>query len=227
MRRRTSTLFHAPGEFYLEDRWRDASEVTRALDSTSIGGVARFLEALSALERQRLVPITLVAHSAGALVANEMVRRCPALPFHNIVYLAAACSIRDWSVAVLPHLAAHPGSRFYNLSLHPVNEVGEINAADLAPRGSLLVWIDEFLAHPETVQDRMMGRWENIIQATCLIPRKVRRQVTLKAFSTGPPAAHGPQEHSDFAETVFWNPDLWKAGASWRAEFWQSVRRGE
>ena len=225
MRRRTSTLFQAPEEFYLEDRWHDAGEVTRALDHNSTGGVARLLEALRALERKRLVPITLVAHSAGALVANEMIRRCPELPFRNIVYLSAACSIRDWDVAVVPYLSAHPESQFYNLSLHPANEAGETNAADLAPRGSLLVWIDEFLAHPETVQDRTLGRWENIIQATHLVPRDVRRQVTLKAFSAGAPASHGPQAHNDFTETAFWNSDLWQADTAWRAEFWQPARR--
>lgn len=224
MRRRTSTLFRSPEEFYLEDRWRNAGEVTRTLDSGSRGGVARLLEALRALEKRRPVPITLVAHSAGALVANEMIRRCPDLPFRDIVYLAAACSIRDWDVAVVPYLASHPDSRFFNLSLHPANEAGETNAADLAPRGSLLVWIDEFLAHPETVQDRMLGRWENILQATHLIPRGTRRQVTLKAFSAGNPATHGPQAHSDFTETTFWDPAFWQADAPWRAEFWQRAR---
>ncbi|MBI5820149.1 MAG: hypothetical protein HZA88_14290 [Verrucomicrobia bacterium] len=224
MRRRTSTLFRAPEEFYLEDRWRNTNEVTRVLDNGSCGGMAQFLEAIRSLEKLRPLPITLVAHSAGTLVANEMIRRCPELPFRNIVYLAAACSIRDWDVAVVPYLAAHPESRFYNLSLHPSNEVGEANAGDLAPRGSLLAWIDEFLAHPETVQDRTLGRWENIIQATHLIPRGARPQVTLKAFSAGDATRYGPQEHSDFSETAFWNPVLWQADAPWKAEFWQRTR---
>ena len=227
MRRRTSTLFHAPGEFYLEDRWRHTNEVARTLDSGPRGAVAQLLEALRALEKRRPVPITLVAHSAGSLVANEMIRRCPDLPFQNIVYLAAACSIRDWDVAVVPYLAAHPEARFYNLSLHPANEVGEANAADLVPRGSLLVWIDEFLAHPESVQDRTLGRWENIVQATHLIPRGVRHQVTLKVFSAGKPLTHGPQDHGDFSDTAFWNPGLWQADAPWTAEFWQKARRTE
>ena len=227
MRRRSSTLFHAPEEFYLEDRWHNTNEVVRTLDAGSSGAVAQLLEALRALEKRRSVPITLVAHSAGALVANEMIRQCPELPFQNIVYLAAACSIRDWGVAVVPYLAAHPETRFYNLSLHPANEVAEANAADLVPRGSLLVWIDEFLAHPETVQDRTLGRWENIIQATHLIPRGVRRQVTLKAFSAGGATTHGPQEHADFSDTAFWNPGLWQADAPWGAEFWQRARRAE
>lgn len=227
MRRRTSTLFRAPEEFYLEDRWRNPREVARALDNDSRGAVAQLLEALRALEKRRPVPITLVAHSAGSLVANEMIRRCPDLPFQNIVYLAAACSIRDWDVAVIPYLEAHPGARFHNLSLHPANEVSEANAADLVPRGSLLVWIDEFLAHPETVQDRTLGRWENIVQATHLIPRGVRHQVTLKAFSAGEALTHGPQEHGDFPDTAFWNPGLWQADAPWTAEFWQNARRSE
>ncbi|MFA6564144.1 MAG: hypothetical protein WCV00_19735 [Verrucomicrobiia bacterium] len=224
MRRRASTLFCAPAEFYLEDRWRDAGEVTRTLDSGPRGGVARFLEALCTLEKRRSIPITLVAHSAGALVANEMIRRCPELPFRDIVYLAAACSIRDWDMAVVPYLSAHPEARFHNLSLHPANEVSEANAGDLAPRGSLLVWIDEFFAHPETVQDRTLGRWENIIQATHLVPRGVRRQVTLKAFGADNANTNGPQTHSAFTDATFWNPDVWQASAPWRVEFWQCAR---
>ncbi len=227
MRRRTSTLFRAPEEFYLEDRWRNPGEVARTLDSDSRGAVARLLEALRVVEKRRPVPITLVAHSAGSLVANEMVRRGADLPFQNIVYLAAACSIRDWDVSVVSYLAAHPGTHFYNLSLHPANEVSEANAADLVPRGSLLVWIDEFLAHPETVQDRTLGRWENIMQATHLIPREVRPQVTLKAFSAGEALTHGPQEHGDFSDTTFWNPGFWQADAPWTTGFWQSARRNE
>ena len=71
--------------------------------------------------------------------------------------MGAACSIDDFTTSALPYLQRYPETQFYNLSLHPVAEVGEINLADLPPRGSLLVWLDNFLEHPVTEQERTLG----------------------------------------------------------------------
>jgi hypothetical protein len=48
--------------------------------------------------------------------------------------------------------------------LNPKAETGELQKKflDLPPRGSLLVWIDDFLSNPVHEQDRTMGRWTNL-----------------------------------------------------------------
>src|SRR5205807_7605742 len=96
--------------------------------------------------------ITLVGHSMGAIVLNELVRRSTTEGVHydNIVYMAAACSVRDFQRSVVPYMQRHTTTNFYNLCLHPVNEVRERHAADLVPRGSLLVWIDDMYSNPYT-----------------------------------------------------------------------------
>ena len=91
-------------------------------------------------------------------------------------------------------------------------------AWDLPPRGSLLVWLDDFLTDPQTPLDRTLGRWDNIITATEVIPNSVRGQVTLKAFSLAPynqappPVGQpdfGPQEHGQFRGRPYWCWEFW------------------
>jgi hypothetical protein len=82
--------------------------------------------------------------------------------------LAAACSIDDFSSSVLPYLREHTNTQFYSLSLHPVAEAGEwyLIAGDLVPRGSLLIWLDNFLMNPVTEQERTLGRWRNLFRTS-------------------------------------------------------------
>jgi hypothetical protein len=165
----------------------------------------------------------------GTIILCEMMRRWPTLPYTDVVFMAAACSIREFEIGVLPVLN-RPGStvRFYNLSLHPDAELREINAGDLPHRGTLLNWIDNFYTTPETWMNRTLGKWSNIIPAAHLIPRSTRPRVTLKAFGLGrnpdpPPGSRtrgvaigtpGPQRHDDFIEYEFWNEGFWTARAN-------------
>ena len=121
------------------------------------------------------IDVTLIGHSMGTMVLNEWLRRdlleSKNLSYANIVYMAAACSVRDFGRAVVPYLLQHAQTQFYNLMLHPLADLRERRRAfDTPPRGSLLVWLDSFLADPQTPLDRTMGRWDNIISATELIP---------------------------------------------------------
>ena len=167
--------------------------------------------------------VTLIGHSMGTMVLNEWLRRdlleSKNVTYTNIVYMAAACSVRDFGRAVVPYLLQHPQTQFYNLMLHPLADLRERRRGfDLPPRGSLLVWLDSFLADPQTPLDRTMGRWDNIISATELIPSNIRGQVTLKAFAlapyddpTPPPgmADYGPQEHGQFRGRPYWCKAFW------------------
>jgi hypothetical protein len=179
--------------------------------------------------------ITLVGHSMGTMVLNEWVRRDVLEQrnqlYVNIVYMAAACSVRDFGRSVVPYLLQHSpkpdshdpsvkmGAQFYNLMLHPLADLRERERAmDLPPRGSLLVWLDDFLADPRTPLDRTLGRWDNIIPATEVIPRGARGQVSLKSFALAPyddtsrkhgMPYYGPQAHGQFRDAPFWCPEFW------------------
>jgi len=93
----------------------------------------------------------------------------------------------------------HTNSQFYSLSLHPVAEAGEVcwMAADLVPRGSLLIWLDNFLMNPVTEQERTFGRWRNLFRTSAtgepVIKRffdnqdseSLKQRLHFRAFSVG------------------------------------------
>jgi len=127
--------------------------------------------------------------------------------------------VRDFGRAVVPYLLQHRQTQFYNLMLHPLADLRERRRGyDLPPRGSLLVWLDSFLTDPQTPLDRTLGRWDNIIPATEMIPPNVRGQVTLKAFALAPyndpippkgESDYGPQEHGQFRGRPYWCKTFW------------------
>lgn len=120
--------------------------------------------------------VTVVGHSMGTIILNRVMRDTK-IDFANIVYLAAACSIEDFSTSVLPYLREHTNTQFYGLSLHPIAEAGEwcLMAGDLVPRGSLLIWLDNFLMNPVTEQERTLGRWRNLFRTSPTGEPVVRR----------------------------------------------------
>jgi hypothetical protein len=171
--------------------------------------------------------VTLIAHSAGAIALDEVLRRqiqrelkgnAAPLPVRNIVYMAAACSIRDFTESVIPfmQMKTHRKVDFFNLTLHPSAETLDAEAWELVPRGSLLCWIDDFLTSPQNPLDRTLGRWDNIVQTPYVFPQSLRGRVAIKAFalerlntcSTQP--ILDPQMHGDFTESPFWDPVFWK-----------------
>jgi hypothetical protein len=134
----------------------------------------------------------------GAIVACEILQRFHQLRIDNAVFMAAACSIRDFKQKVVPYLEEQhlreqlrglpPGTErkteFYNLCLHDAAENAEKNPgnADLSQRGSLLTWIDRMFEKPESENDRTLGRWTNALLATDDIPANVMGQITMKSF---------------------------------------------
>jgi hypothetical protein len=228
----------------------------RQADWQTTGAFAVFREELiKALSRggpgsSRPYRVTLVGHSMGTIVLNEWLRRdvidemqreveqghgrveVPTGPqpiqYEQIVYMAAACTVREFQRSVVPYLlqhgprtdatdaAARVGTQFYNLTLHPVADLREVDYYDLPPRGSLLVWLDDFLTAPRTPLDRTLGRWDNIITAWRVIPEAALGQVTIKAFALAPTGDrresgkyYGPQAHGDFRQAPYWNPAFW------------------
>ena len=150
--------------------------------------------------------ITLIGHSMGTIVLNELLPQFPKLAnkIDNIVYMASAARIRDSERTLIPLLersiarekkqnengngkkkkTKDGGLRFYNLMLHPLADAREPVAFTAAPSGSLLEWIDEMYEHPETVLDRTFGKWRNVRVAKHIFPKDVQDRMTFKVFAT-------------------------------------------
>jgi len=107
------------------------------------------------------IPLTLIGHSMGTIVLNELIPAFSRLPYENIVYMAAAASIRDFQRSVpwvlrrkMPRGptdgTAACGTHFYSLMLNPIAEARERSvkgwlnsqnegmASSSPPRGRLL-----------------------------------------------------------------------------------------
>ncbi|HUP65599.1 MAG TPA: hypothetical protein VM557_09980 [Thermoanaerobaculia bacterium] len=189
------------------------------------GGLGDFLqELLTRIEDGEAADweITIVGHSMGAIVLNEMLRhvqefyqqpdyekRTP--PVRNIVYMAAACSLRDYHDTVVPYLSRNPSARMYHLTLHPISDLSE-QSQRIAPMGSLLVWIDRFLSNPTSAQDWTAGRFNNLTFTLRgdETPRHIRDRIHVRVFRAGFQYAEtDPQKHGDFTCMPFWRPSFW------------------
>jgi pimeloyl-ACP methyl ester carboxylesterase len=214
MVRRTRMLFHTEEEFGVRDgRLPEGS-----------GAMAIFLRRLQQAVTDHGGPdkwdITLVGHSMGSMVCAETLRMAPSLPVRDVVFMAAACSLREYRDSVLPFLSMpeHSDARMHHLVLSDWAEEHESwpkSWFEVVPRGSLLVWIDSFLASPETLLDRTAGRYVNLMAATHLddsLPPALRARITVRQFSSGPDEQlDSPQGHGEFIENVkFWKSASWK-----------------
>lgn len=148
--------------------------------------------------------IDMIGHSMGTIVINELFRRLQDIPCSNIVFLAAACSVRGFNETVGKRLLEDADLRFYNVCLHPRAEVSEYNAFSLV-RGSLLAWIDNFFADPIAYDDRTLGSFENCICCFKLLPAD--RDIVLRSVRLGDQS--GPEKHGTFSDFPFWIPEFW------------------
>ena len=174
-----------------------------------------------------VVHIQIFAHSMGAIVANELLHQNRDLYFSNVVYMGAACSIKNFAALALPYLRENPTTRFTNLTLHPENESFETSLYLSVPRGSLLDWIDLYLTQPRSELDRTLGSWNNIVRVLPIIDyleANERERFTVHGFARsrrGQPRKHGefndpPCEGScddgQYPGPPFWRAD-WEPGS--------------
>lgn len=207
MQRRTKVLYNKPEEFDIE---REQKKVDLAIKGLPLSVMSEFAKQLFAYqEKHPKTEITLIGHSMGTFIINELIKNYPEINYENIVFMAGADSIRNTFKSILPYLENHKDTKFYNLTLHPQNEVEEPNYF-LLPRGSLLVWIDDFFSTPHTQFDRTVGRWENLIQVYGEIPAEIRGRVFIKAFDQESPI----KKHGDFGRAEYWKESFWKPIAS-------------
>jgi pimeloyl-ACP methyl ester carboxylesterase len=218
MLRHTDTMFDRTNP----DSNKHHTPVEEGLEKGETGAISMFLSALGDAGGSSRYKVTLIGHSMGAIVANRIIVSYPEFNYANIVYLAAACSVREFQNCVIPYLRRKPKSHFYGLSLHPRREAGEIAISprnigiDIAPRGSLLVWIDRIFGNPPSEDQRRFGIFQTAIVASHNIPFEARKQVTLKCFKDGADGATedgiilSPQHHADFSRSPYWNSDFWQ-----------------
>jgi pimeloyl-ACP methyl ester carboxylesterase len=179
------------------------------------GGFPMFLDALAGAVGPQ-DDITIVAHSAGAIVANRLIANYPRLPIHNLIYMAPACTIDEvmpggkitnWLAAQSP---ATGDRNLYILALHEQSEFEESHVWGLAPRGSLLVWLDEYI-QPKSSEfgGMMLGRARNLRLHAHLIPCAIQKQVHITAFNDCACAKpwEQPQHHGDFGDLPYWGRD--------------------
>lgn len=106
------------------------------------------------------VEVLLVGHSMGAIVVNRILRDFPTLEYRRIVYLGAAASIDDFITTIPPYLSRNPHTTFHSFSLSRKDESAEFNYL-IAPRGSLLVWIDNIFEPGLTPTGKRVGFFRN------------------------------------------------------------------
>jgi pimeloyl-ACP methyl ester carboxylesterase len=220
MLRRTEVLFH-----YDED-FRNATMIpSTGAPPEPTGRLALFFRELDDLIRRTggrdEWEITLVGHSMGTIVMNRLLESFQELPADRLVYMAAACSLRDYQETVVPYLRHNPNARMYHLVLHEQAEVRErwdklgFGFFDWPSRGSLLVWIDDLFGSGRTTFDRTAGRFTNLMRIVRLTEPEVLKRVSIKAYGTGRCVADtDPQKHGDFGSRLkWWVPECWEPSA--------------
>lgn len=188
-------------------------------DPARQGGLAIFLRELADMINKNggaaKWSVTLVGHSMGALIVNRMLDSYEELPIDRIVYLASASSIDDYNQSAVAYLLGHPQTRMYHLMLERHAEVWERFDGvtrlhllfDAVPRGSLLVWIDNFLSKPTTILQRRVGRFSNFVRAVHDTPAGVARRTSVYVFDFGASVRKTqPQTHSEVGSIAFWRP---------------------
>jgi len=229
MLRSIQLLYQVDEEFHVD--FSPKTHTGNLADRTPEGGLSVFFSELvkhihsAENAENKNWEITWVGHSAGTIIINEAIRRFglpktqeQALPFNTIVYMAAASTLHDVQASVYPYLQNNPSARFYHLMLHEKAEEGETTwqPFDLSPRGSLLVWIDDFLSNPLTHKERTAGSYGNFFRDYHSIPQNIRAQIYLRVFSQGNIVQSGnPQKHGEFTDRFkFWDAKCWAADFS-------------
>lgn len=164
--------------------------------------------------------IDFIGHSMGTMVWNEGFRvfgnellANNNIHIDNIVYMGAACSMKDWETSVGHILKNSKQTQFYNLSLHPKREKQECFFPVLVAPGSLLEWIDRLYEGPASFEDRTLGKYENILTANSILNNSYKSQIHIKCFGyayTSDEIKNMPVKHGGFRKKQYWRPEFWK-----------------
>ena len=213
MHRRTTVMFNRDQDLWAHDP-----------HAPPTGGIAQFMTRLRKFLEEHggksEWEVVLVGHSMGTIVANEMVRQfghpltqSPGEPlFDEIVFMAAACSLRDYMDTIPHYLEEYKTTRMYHLMLHDQAESTEQALWGTALPGSLLVWLDGFFTRPDSPLDLVAGRYQNLLRVMHLHDATLRGRISVKVFNFGAEAKDtSPQTHGDFGNFPFWKDAFWQA----------------
>lgn len=178
-------------------------------DSTRKSALRVFFEAMSERARSSWVcktssgqalpiEITLVGHSMGSIVINRILREFPEIELTRIIYLGAAASVQDFRDNIIPYLSPPTlkGAHFYSFSLAVKDENREQNYFGLAPRGSLLVYIENMFEPGVSGEQFRVGWWINAREI--LVGKKeVCSRMTFLKFP-GDEESDYPKKHGEF-----------------------------
>jgi hypothetical protein len=215
MQRRASTLVHwSPSFITPSNGYKEKN------DNRTDGVFCQVLKEIAQWKKANPgVKVTVAGHSMGTIVLNEAIREINAgnieLKIDKIIYMAAACSLRDFSQGAGAYIEKNKHCKAYNLCLHPKREISEYQPFRYIPAcyaGSLLVWIDEFFESPRDFLGRSAGSFENCIAARHHLPQT--KQFHLKAFESDPSSTNTPQRHGDFDDFPFWEESFHSISAS-------------
>jgi hypothetical protein len=165
---------------------------------------------------EKRLEVTLVGHSMGTIIVDRLLRYAPNLKVKNIVFMAAATTVEDYRDTVDAYLDRHKadangGTDMFHLVLHPLAEVTEQGILDLAPRGSLLIWIDNYFTNPPTPLGKRVGRFVNVVPELSFAGHGTRSHIHLKVFRVGKDLrCWNPQKHGDFGDFPFWDERFWR-----------------
>lgn len=149
LKRRSRAMFRAPQEFESLVAGPEAVPTGQSYEPAR-GAMAvladHLVDAIGAKSGSP-IKVTLIVHSMGSMIANEFLAHVgDRLLFQDIVYMAPACSVRDFVAAVTPVLKREEGANAYVLTLHPKAEANEkmdgvCSHAELCWSGSSGSWI--------------------------------------------------------------------------------------
>jgi hypothetical protein len=199
------------------------SDSVNTMISPPDGALSLFMDELVKLVKDNPdYEITLIGHSMGAFILNEMLCRYDMLFYKNLVYMAPACSCSEAARALRPYLEKYPKSTFYNLCIQPNLDSKAMMAGGLLPRGSVLTWIDLYFTNPLTSNDHCLGIWYNAMYSMPRLLGEVQDQCVIKAFGVKDPVTNTidvnmPEDHTDFSDTKlrFWEPEFWQRPKTW------------
>jgi pimeloyl-ACP methyl ester carboxylesterase len=214
LRRRARAMFRAPQEFdeLVSSRTAVPSGSSFHPSRGAVAVLVRRLSETIGRDSARPGKVTLIAHSMGSMITNEFIKYAgDRLWYDAIVYMAPACSVKDFADAVVPALERDRAAHAYVLTLHPKVEVNEKTGRGFLPRGSILEWLERFLDPPVTHLDRALGKFDNVRRALHIFPTRVRKRIHVKAFPFDGNRPRKPFKHIHFNDqsTRFWRRAFW------------------
>ncbi len=215
MLRRIDMLFRTENDYKCADEDINCGTVNSPVNT---GAISLLMKKLSDDGKE----ITLIGHSMGAIVVNEIVRRYSDSNINKIIYMAAACTSKDFMDTIPPYLDRKnkniPNStQFYSLSLHPLADKDEVSGffGHVLPSGSLLEWLDSYVHRVKTPLDLTFGKWNNAMKVLPLLEgydgARVKNNIFIKGFPVDGdnfPSTHGSFGKYSFWDQNFWNPNL-------------------